>query len=29
MAIGAMFKASALHLIGGAGSLDTPTGPAL
>jgi molybdopterin-binding protein len=29
LAIGAMFKASALHLIGEAGSLDTPTGPAL
>jgi tungstate transport system ATP-binding protein len=29
MAIGAMFKASALHLVGAAGSLDTPTGPEL
>jgi molybdopterin-binding protein len=29
MAISAVFKASALHVIAGAGSLDTPTGPAL
>jgi tungstate transport system ATP-binding protein len=29
MAIGAMFKASALHLITGGGSLDTPSGPGL